>query len=102
MKISKLFQNLCFTNKLFFRVIFFLFLISPFVNKAENKLFLSNNYDLSNNFTSNPFSDYFKSLLLIPDQTKTICSDEPLGVSFDFTNNSGVPFPGYDFIIYNL
>ena len=90
MKISKSLPNLYFTNKLVYRFIFFIFLTSSFVNNAENKVLFLNNHNLSSNFSLNSFSKYFNSISIAENETRTICSGEPLGILFNFTDNKGI------------
>uniref|UniRef100_UPI004047FCAC PKD-like domain-containing protein n=1 Tax=Polaribacter sp. TaxID=1920175 RepID=UPI004047FCAC len=99
MKISKTHIYSYFISKVINRFIFLIFLTSPFVNKAENKILLLDNYNLSSNFSLNPFSDYLKKTSLFQNQNKTICSNEPIGVTFYEGNNGGVPVENFMLII---
>ena len=98
MKISKSNRNSDSKEVFLHKLIFYFFLTLSFIVKADNNNLVSSTYDLSNNLISNSFIGSVNPLS-IQDETKTICSDEQLGVIFDFTNSEGIPYPSFNILI---
>ncbi|WP_296637853.1 PKD-like domain-containing protein, partial [Polaribacter sp.] len=97
MKISKSNRNSDSKEVFLHKLIFYLFLTLNFIVKADNNHLVSSTYDLSKNLISNSFIGSINPLS-IQDET-TICSDEQLGVIFDFTNSEGIPYPSFNIVV---